>query len=63
MEDLCYGCIDFDTCPIKRENIKGQSWLSDCPCSICLLKSMCHDQCDDFSHHFGRIFGLENTEK
>lgn len=47
--EICKGCksiIQFHSCivpPIKNGKI--------CPCSICLVKTMCNEPCEEFKIH------------
>jgi len=48
-EPNCEGCIDYDTeeelyaLPCKYSNKKGK-----CPCTLCIVKPMCKEYCDDY---------------
>ena len=66
MKDLCYGCHDFSLCPIKKELESGyppRGKLSDCPCSICLIKGMCIKQCEDFILYNEKFFSFDNVKR
>ena len=51
--EMCIGCITYVNevisfgggivCPFKTHK--------QCPCSICLVKSMCDRICEDFQNH------------
>ncbi len=45
MKDICEYCYakDGDRCRIKNQ---GRS--KDCPCTVCLVKSICIDLCEDW---------------
>jgi hypothetical protein len=44
--ELCIGCRDFEyECAWEELNTID----SLCPCNICLVKSMCQNNCDDYS--------------
>jgi len=46
---ICKGCmsiIQFRTCTV--EPIKNNK---HCPCSLCLVKTMCSEPCEDFKKH------------
>jgi len=44
-ESNCGGCIDYEryhlTC--QKDNRDG-----NCPCTLCIVKSMCKEYCDDY---------------
>lgn len=64
-KDPCYGCNHTAVCFIKNNLDKGyqtKGRLSDCPCSICLIKSVCNKLCKEFMFHYGKVFGLENMD-
>lgn len=64
-KEPCYGCNHIKVCPINNQREKGypiEGRYSDCPCSKCLVKSMCHTICNKFSFHYGKIFGLGNMD-
>ena len=48
LDKLCYGCGTLNrqdkNCGIKN---KVNTWISVCPCSDCLIHSMCELPCDD----------------
>jgi len=43
VSDICYGCFTLKQCWFI--NIK-YLWLSNCPCSECLIKIMCNQACE-----------------
>ena len=64
-KDPCYGCSHNKVCLIKNQQEKGypiKGRYSDCPCSKCLVKSMCHYLCRGFIFHYGRVFGLKSMD-
>lgn len=47
----CTGCVfDKGVC-ILQENLSEY----DCPCQICLVKSMCSGVCKDFSDYHAKV--------
>lgn len=50
INELCIGCNDIDAeCDWEEWNSKK----TPCPCSICLIKSMCKDSCESFKIYIG----------
>jgi hypothetical protein len=50
--NYCEGCLSYTgcyliaySCLFDFYNDEGQ-----CPCTLCIIKVMCEDVCDDFTH-------------
>jgi hypothetical protein len=41
----CKGCGDMKNCPISNKR------KLKCPCTICLIKSICQTPCEDYSNN------------
>ena len=52
MDDDCEGCRSYDSrtkrCSARMIEIISNSEHT-CPCSVCLIKSMCNNPCSPFS--------------
>lgn len=52
--DNCKGCAVEDECGIPYHY--DEELLSECPCSICLIKSMCDiGICDDYRKFINKV--------
>jgi len=52
-KSLCRGCADYD---LDEDSCRADISLEffnklQCPCSICLIKSMCDDPCEPFTDY------------
>ena len=60
MREECRGCltiVEYDC-----EYIFEKPDESKCPCSICIVKGMCEDMCDEFLHfQWPEIYGEPDT--
>ena len=45
-ENICRGCFVIDTCNVPH--IHGEAAMRICPCTVCLIKSMCNHSCEDY---------------
>lgn len=55
--DNCEGCYTH----ITNGNLTCRYVVNDgtCPCSICIIKVMCHDGCKDFDDYVDMIRATE----
>lgn len=51
----CKGCRNIGTCTTKGES---EYITVDCPCSVCLLKSICNRICTERYHYRFSFFNL-----
>ena len=57
----CEGCLTQNACydrggnPIVRCELIKYNSEGECPCTLCIVKPMCEQVCDDYLH-----FKLEN---
>ena len=61
---ICKGCLDL-TCT-KSIIIRCSISIKDdknCPCSICLVKSMCRDICEEFVNFAALKFNSHITKE
>jgi hypothetical protein len=60
-KENCKGCgslsINSAECFFTKVGIPA---FSDCPCQICLIKSLCHALCDDFYKMIDRERNITN---
>ena len=43
----CVGCRSYHTCLMREEDYAN---IIDCPCIICLIKSMCATPCEEYEN-------------
>jgi len=58
----CTGCRSSQQQCCIIEKLKVDGFLKEivnCPCGICLVKSMCKNGCDDYIFYTARIEALE----
>jgi hypothetical protein len=51
INELCMGCILFDTCVVKTSNkSRKRNKVKYCPCTTCLVKVTCNTDtsCDEY---------------
>lgn len=60
--DLCRGCAMAEYCYIEPtiKNKKGVLKYQ-CPCSICLVKTICEESCQDFNLHILLTYNNEDS--
>lgn len=53
----CEGCLSYrKNCEIRRlEHLYGMYDIKKCPCSICLLKVICQDACEEYNAYYNKV--------
>ena len=52
--NVCHGCATyFEHIQIGQPKCgMPENWKADCPCSICLVKGMCHKLCNPLETYY-----------
>lgn len=66
-ETLCKGCHTYEVTKGKCITKSTITKMDDsneliCPCSLCLIKSMCSDPCDEMRAFYHKVMNLDKEE-
>ncbi len=49
----CEGCVLIDGCDVFQVD---SYYVHICPCSICLVKTVCNDNCEEYGDFTNKIY-------
>ncbi len=66
---MCKGCKTHDSgTTLLEQGMSAPICMSSphmdlnttCPCSVCLIKGVCNEICDEFSFYLNLVYGIYN---